>query len=64
MRLLKKIISKILIILFAIILLTSNNCLAKDEENLDVKGLINQEEGSLFDKTIAKTIRRVSTSCL
>lgn len=37
-------------------MLTTINCLAADEETLDVKGLINQEEGSLFDKTIAKTI--------
>mgnify|MGYP004663791077 CR=1 FL=1 len=34
------------------------NCFAADEEEttLNVKDLINQEEGSLFDKTIAKTI--------
>lgn len=64
MRLLRKIIKKTLIIVFAIILLASNSCFAKDEDNLDVKELINQEEGSLFDKTIAKTIRRTSTSCL
>ncbi len=60
----KKIIKKILIILLVIILLASNSCFAKDEENLDVKELINQEEGSLFDKTIAKTIRRTSSGCL
>ena len=53
---LKKIIKKILIILFTIILLTSNNCFAKEENALNIKELINKEEGSLFDKTIAKTI--------
>ena len=52
----KKFIKRILIILISVIMLTSINCLAADEETLDVKSLINQEEGSLFDKTIAKTI--------
>lgn len=35
-----------------------NCCFAakKDEDALDIKELVNNEEGSLFDKTIAKTI--------
>ena len=55
---LKKFLKRILIILISVIMLTTVNCFAADEEEtpLDVKELVNQEEGSLFDKTIAKTI--------
>lgn len=54
----KKFLKRILIILISIIMLFTINCFAADEEEttLNVKDLINQEEGSLFDKTIAKTI--------
>ena len=55
---LKKFLKRIFIILISVIMLTTVNCFAADEEEtpLDVKELVNQEEGSLFDKTIAKTI--------
>lgn len=54
---------KILILLLCMIILASTNCFAKENE-LNVKELISKEEGSLFDKTIAKTIRGTCTSCL
>ncbi len=54
----KKFLKRIFIILICITMLFSVKCFAADEEEsvLDVKELVNQEEGSLFDKTIAKTI--------
>lgn len=60
----KKIFKRIIIILISVVLITTTNCIAKDEKEteLDVKEIINQEEGSLFDKTIAKTIGRSCTS--
>lgn len=58
----RKIIKRIFIIIITIMLLTTVNCFAADEE-LNIKELVEAEEGSLFDKTIAKTIRRDCTSC-
>ncbi|MGN1271066.1 MAG: pilin [Clostridia bacterium] len=54
----KKFLKRIFIILISVIILFTVNCFAADEKkaSLDVKELVNQEEGSLFDKTIAKTI--------
>lgn len=59
----RKIIKRIFIIIIALLLLTTVNCFAVDDE-LNIKELVEAEEGSLFDKTIAKTIRRSCTSCL
>lgn len=58
----RKFIKRIFIIMIALLLLTIGNCFAADEE-LNIKELVEAEEGSLFDKTIAKTIRRNCTSC-
>jgi len=50
--------------MIALLLLTTVNCFAADEdEELNIKEMVEKEEGSLFDKTIAKTIRRNCTSC-
>jgi len=55
---------RIFIIMIALLLLTTVNCFAADEdEELNIKEMVEKEEGSLFDKTIAKTIRRNCTSC-
>ena len=58
----RKIIKRIFIIIIAILLLTTVNCFATDDEELNIKELIEHEEGLLFDKTIAKTTRRDCTS--
>lgn len=60
----RKIIKRIFIIIIALLLLTTVNCFAADDDELNIKELVEAEEGSLFDKTIAKTIRRPCTSCL
>ena len=59
----KKIFKRILLILMITLTLTTVNCFAADEEEkLDVKEIIKNEEGSLFDKTIAKTIGGLAQS--
>ena len=50
----KKMIKRIIIIFLIALTLLTVNCFAKDE--FDIKDIVNKEEGSLFDKTIAKTI--------
>lgn len=54
----KKFLRRIFIILISIIVLLTVTSFAADEEEitLNIKDLVTQEEGSLFDKTIAKTI--------
>lgn len=57
-KFLKKFLKKILIIYLICLLLATPQCCAKsdDEEELDIKEIVSNEDGSLFDKTIAKTI--------
>ncbi len=50
----KKIFKKVFLIFLITITLTTVNCFAKEE--LKIKDIVSKEEGSLFDKTIAKTI--------
>lgn len=55
---LKKFLKRIFIVLISIIVLLTVNSFAADKEEttLNIKDLVTKEEGSLFDKTIAKTI--------
>lgn len=55
----KKCFKRILVIIIFIMLFVNINCCfaaKEDEDGLNIKELVNNEEGSLFDKTIAKTI--------
>lgn len=53
----RKFLKRILMIFLIALTLTTVNCFAKsDKEELKIKDIVSKEEGSLFDKTIAKTI--------
>ncbi len=58
----KKVLKRIFILFIIVMLFTTVSCFAEDE--LDIKEIINQEEGSLFDKTIAKTIGGIAQAVL